>query len=123
MVTMRSIKELLIILRDNEFYFRSGLCGLAWKLQSMHTIITMREFNELDKFIDANRPVIGDPHCDIDCVDTPWYWPIGEWEPREKWLNDHIARLEIRRISSLVRIFVDKEAFPNVIFDTHPQGS
>ena len=88
---MRTINELLIILRDNArvkkswFGLRqrieSGLCYEVRKLEELG-ILSIDEWSILIQHIRTNAP---------DYIeDTVYRWPIGLWEPRLKWLNEQI---------------------------------
>ena len=88
---MRTINELLIILRDNArvkkswFGLRqrieSGLCYEIGKLEESQ-IISDDEWAILRRHIYNYAPV---------CNDISGYrWPIGLWKPRLKWLNKQI---------------------------------
>ena len=85
----RTIHELLIILRDNAKVTKSwfglnqtihmGLCNEINELL-LDRIINIYEYWTLKHYIRNNKP--------IDSF--AFYWPMGEWKPRLKWLNEHI---------------------------------
>ena len=89
---MRNIKELLIILRDNEQLFRTGLCGLSWMLKESRQI-TPEEYHELKFFIENNRPRWYSIHYSILKCRSQFYWIQSYWAPRKKWLNSQIKKL------------------------------
>ena len=87
----RTIHELLIILRDNVKVTKSwfGLkqrieAGLCWEIGELsdNGVIDIYEFHLLKRYLRDNKPI------DIDYY--PFYWPMGKWKPRLKWLNEHI---------------------------------
>lgn len=88
---MRSIKELLIILRDNEQSFRTGLCGLTWKLKESGKI-SFQEDEFLHKFIRENRPRCYSIHYSIYSSKGGFFWKQGNWDPRRRWLNSKIKK-------------------------------
>lgn len=87
METKRTLRELLIILRDNKQHFHAGLCGLIAYLK-YNIIITYKEAEILNKFI-KEHPT--DYYIDSQ---SNFYFPRYEWEPREKWLDEWIEKLE-----------------------------
>lgn len=87
----RTIHELLIILRDNAKVTKSwfGLkqriyCGLCWEISELYEngVINIYEFYLLKPYLRENKPIDNDYY--------PYYWSMGEWKPRLKWLNEHI---------------------------------
>ena len=88
---MRTINELLIILRDNArvkkswFGLRqrieSGLCYEIGKLEELG-ILSIDEWSILRQYIHINAP---------DYIKYSGYrWPPYKWKPRLKWLNEQI---------------------------------
>ena len=76
----RDIHELLIVMRDNfDKYFVAGLCLLNNSLRS-HDLYSYDEYLKVRYFICANRPN----------KESGWSWPMGEKEPRKKWLDEQI---------------------------------
>ena len=87
METERTLRELLIVLKDNKQYFESGLCWLIIILRN-NSIITNEEAKTLRIFINEHPT----DYCKNS--DLLFYFPIYEWKPREKWLNEWINKLE-----------------------------
>lgn len=86
---MRTISELLTILRDNAGVYDNQIYdGLCWEVFELFSsnIISSDENNALCDYIDENMPkMIND-----DGLISDYGWPIGEWLPRLEWLNEHI---------------------------------
>ena len=84
----RSIKELLIILRDNSQItnnqIKSGLCWESYCLEA-NEVISFSEHEELRNFIVTNMPK--------NHAYGNWGWKKGLWKPRLKWLNKEIEKL------------------------------
>jgi hypothetical protein len=94
----RTIKELLIILRDNEDIFKKecfGLCGLAWLLHDTCFIITYKEYSKIMDYFNANLPAKKYQFDEIllSMPGSCFCWKLGEWNPRLKWLNKQINSL------------------------------
>ena len=91
----RSIRELLVILKDSKTIFIreecSGLCALLIELYP--NMISKDEYVLLYNYINMNRPHKG-KHCVVSRKDNAWFWTICEWEPREAWLKDKIRRIK-----------------------------
>lgn len=89
MKDIRTIHELLIILRDNAIVtkswfglkqrIKSGLCNEITMLCDS-TLINVDEYWILKDYIRDNKPIEGEIY----------YWTKCEWKPRLKWLNEHI---------------------------------
>ena len=86
---MRTMHELLTILRDNANVYGNGeiIAGLCYEVIVLHgkIIISVDERYALNDYIDKNMPtgirtVIG----------IRYGWRPGEWHPRLAWLNEHI---------------------------------
>jgi hypothetical protein len=79
------MKELLIIVRNSKdmlgYY---GLCLMTLKLR-YDGIINENEETKIDNYINRNSSKI---------EGTEYRWLEGEWEPRLKWLNEQIAKLD-----------------------------
>jgi hypothetical protein len=93
---MKTISELLTILRDSEDLFKkrcsvNGLCKLSTAIMDVDRI-TWSEYVELTNFIDDNRPDRRSKHFYIDENESAYYWPQGMWEPREAWLDTQIIK-------------------------------
>jgi len=80
----RDIKELLTLLRDYVSSYYDGW-GMCWSITEMYgeDIISFREKNRLDKYLDNNNP-------DRDQI---WWWNRQEKRPRLKWLDEQIKKL------------------------------
>ena len=89
---MRTIHELLILLRDNIIIHKSwfglkqrianGLCLEASWLQHNEGKINYMEYCELVNYITSNRPIYW--------RSKSYGWKPKLWKPRLKWLNKHI---------------------------------
>ena len=81
----RSIKELLIVLRDNlKDYFDlycNGMC-LVIKELYWHDLISEEEESILTNYLEDNKP-----------IDQMYWFVPGEIEPRLEWLNQQIEKL------------------------------
>jgi hypothetical protein len=86
---MRSIKELLQVMLDNQDLFTSGLCNWAIRLY-YKDIISYEESKLLDSYIENNRPSKYSSLKAYKARKTWWYWPHGEIKPRLKWIKKHI---------------------------------
>ena len=88
MIATRTIKELLVVVRDNlkTSNLHSGLCGFVDQLHSGN-IITNTEMHLLHKFISGNRPKVFTKHYDLLRRCSAWYWKPTVKEPRIKWLD------------------------------------
>ena len=84
----RSIKELLIFLKDNKDYFNEsrcgGLCIMANWLR-MDGKILDQEHEDIVDYFNINLP----PHTSY----TAYCWSEYDWTPRLEWLNEHIKQL------------------------------
>jgi len=93
---MRTISELLTIMRDSEDLFKlycngGGLCKLSVRLTSSG-IIAWPEHVRIIHFIDCNRPDKRSKHYYPSKYYSAYYWPQGMWEPREAWLDTQIIK-------------------------------
>ena len=95
---MRTINELLIILRDNarvkkswfglKHNINSGLCSeidnLLWNFYFDNTTphVNSMEALVLRDYLCKNRP--------NGAAQYSFYWSVGLWKPRLKWLNEQI---------------------------------
>ena len=89
----RSIKELLIILRDNSKIVNKsieyprlsgGLCKEALHIFNID-IISTSEYITLINYMSSNRPK--------KTHRFDYWWKKGYWKPRLKWLNEQINKL------------------------------
>jgi hypothetical protein len=79
---MRSIKELLQIMLDNQQLFEGGLCIWALNLR-INYIITFEEKEIILKYIiknDVNKRY----------KETGYWWKSNNIKPRLKWIKKHI---------------------------------
>ena len=83
----RSLKELLIVVKENKMLFQTGLCLLIADL-FFQGDITKKEWQILDRFIDEHPTKRYDHHL--------YYWPMCKWAPRGRWLNKWIKKLETK---------------------------
>lgn len=95
---MRTIKELLIILRDHiiaENPYEEGICFYIADLM-YNDLITFKEFIILRNFMHENRPLYGDKfyrhrhRADVSI----YYWKYGDFKIRVQWLNHKINKYE-----------------------------
>lgn len=83
---MRSTKELLTIVSQNMYRFRSGLCSIIGKLE-WEGSISQDEYHHLKKYLKEHRPFNV-----YTITDDAYYWKKGELTPRMRWLKRHIRR-------------------------------
>lgn len=89
---MRSIKELLQLMLDNEHMFKTGLCMWAMDLDESN-LITDDEYYLLGNYIRNNRPIIGwIRYYTLSVFFRDYYWKYGNIKPRIKWLKKHIKK-------------------------------
>jgi hypothetical protein len=86
---MRTIKELLQIMLDNQDLFQRGLCGWACRIYE-HDIINNEELSELEDYIIDNRPSKYSSISAFLCQNSLFYWTHGNISPRIKWIKKHI---------------------------------
>jgi hypothetical protein len=99
---MRTIKELLIIVRDNmeTENFVYGMCALIYRLLGYKTI-DADEFLLLNKYFDNNVPITFNTvhnriiNCNFSRSFIPmtFWWGKSDKKPRIKWLNRQINKL------------------------------
>jgi hypothetical protein len=89
---MRTIKQLLEVMLQNQEYFCFGLCGWTRDLY-FYDKITCEEKRIMESYIDNNKPSI---FSSLDSfrtqLKTGYYWKSGDITPRIKWINKHIKR-------------------------------
>lgn len=95
----RSIKELLIILRDNLTKciptHADGLCNAILYL-AMYTYISVEERHILTEYLYSHKPRL---RCKIRRIvysnthESLYWWTPGYIKPRLKWLNKQINKL------------------------------
>lgn len=86
---MRTIKELLQTMLDNQDFFSIGLCAWASDLYYFN-LITYEERIVLRSYIRDNRP---SKYSSINAFihkDSDFYWFEGDISPRIKWIKKHI---------------------------------
>jgi hypothetical protein len=86
---MRSIKELLQVMLDNQDDFRIGLCIWANQL-AIEELIVYDEWESLRIYIDNNRPNKWSSLNAFSYRNTPLYWNSNNIKPRIKWIEKHI---------------------------------
>ena len=89
---MKSIIELLKLVKDNKELMRTGLCSIVYQLRSSD-IITLDESSLILDYLKRNRPVEGSIYYEAEWADTDWHWTPWNWESRERWLNAQIEEL------------------------------
>ena len=96
METTRTTKELLELLLTEKDMFYTGLCTLIHDLYCYGTI-NEEENNILRDYIDKNPPfnthtliaVLGGDYSERNY----YYWEVGNFAPREKWIKKQIKKL------------------------------
>lgn len=90
---MRKLSDLLEVILQNKKFFGTGLCGLIIRLYYAK-IITAEEEDALLCYIDDHAPknFFYDVYKDLLCKPNYWY-PLGWWWPRERWIKKHIKKL------------------------------
>jgi len=90
---MRSIKELLQIMLDNQHLFDNGLCRWRYNLRWSNfdnPIISQEESDLLLSYIDDNRPhALSSWNALLNCASV-YYWNKANIKPRIKWIKKHI---------------------------------
>ena len=93
---MRTIKELLILLREyfpkSDVKERGALCFAAYDMFLDHSIITEEEYKELRTYIETNRKKTNGIKSKLS-YDSPYFFPMGELAPRLEFLDKLIAEL------------------------------
>jgi hypothetical protein len=87
-MTMRSTRELLVIMLQEIWRLRTGLCGLIWRLYDAR-IFDNEEYHRMKNYIKDHRPF---NFCYIMML--PFYWESGASKPRRRWLKKHINLLK-----------------------------
>lgn len=88
---MRSIKELLEVMLENQNLFQTGLCLWARYLLDKH-VITISEYDCLDCYIKKNRPFILSSLSAFNHRNRTFYWDNGEIKYRINWIKKHINK-------------------------------
>jgi hypothetical protein len=82
---MRTTKELLeVIITKSDLLNVVGVCKLSKILQESG-YMTRKELEKISDFLDENLP----PYR----YDVVYCWPVGEKEPRIKWIKEQIEKL------------------------------
>ena len=86
----RTIKELLILLRDyfpkSDIKERGALCFAIHDMRKVHKLITWNEEQRLDKFIHKHKPIEYNRW-------SPYFFKEHELAPRMEFLNKLISEL------------------------------
>jgi hypothetical protein len=86
--TLRSIKQLLQVMLDNQNLFDNGLC--YWVTEVYHEgLISYEERAILLKHIQNNKPSFSFIRI---FVTGGYFWKAGDIKPRIKWINKHINK-------------------------------
>jgi hypothetical protein len=87
---MRTNKELLELMLENQQYFKSGLC---WWIENMYRrgIITEAECDSLEYYLSQNKPITF--YKILRMNTNSYWWRIGDIKPRIKWIEKHIKKL------------------------------
>ena len=86
---MRTIKELLELLLENQIHFSNGLC--FW-ITSLHSYgkISNKEHQLLLFYITNSRPSKFSSWDTFKHRNKTYYWTKGNIEPRIEWIKKHI---------------------------------
>ncbi len=83
---MRTNKELLELMLENQQDFHTGLC--QWILSMfMRDRITTDEYYELKDYLKQNKPIT------FHGIFSAFWWRVGDIKPRIKWIKKHIKKL------------------------------
>lgn len=86
---MRSIKELLELMLENEQAYFYGLCHWVNNLY-ICKIINFEERRKLITYINNNRPSKWSSFSAFISRDSRFYWESKKIKPRIKWIKKHI---------------------------------
>jgi hypothetical protein len=86
---MRTIKELLQLMLDNQQYFQAGLCYWSNNLYA-NGLINMREWVLLKKYIKVNRPSAFSSINALMHRNSAYFWEPENIKYRVQWLEKHI---------------------------------
>ena len=84
---MRTIRQLLKIMLDNQQYFETGLCRWANELRICR-LINFEEQKNIEHYIDKF------PTEQYTTLGSIYYWEPCLIEPRIEWLKKHIELLK-----------------------------
>jgi len=90
---MRTTREILEIVLENEFGFRMGLCGWVLNLGGLG-VISHSECVKVSRYINDHRPFNTRTIIPFSLIGSAYYWKPGKLEPRVKWLKRHIKKLK-----------------------------
>lgn len=93
---MRSIKELLQVMLDNQKLYNVGLCNWA-NILYFNDLITHEERMSLRKYIDKNRPNKWSSLNAFLHRNSLFYWNTDNIKPRIKWIKKHIKELNFNQ--------------------------
>lgn len=79
---MRTIKELLQVMQNNQEHFEAGLCIWIINLRTKG-VISFDEKVKIGKYINKNTPK-------KKYKTTGYWWKDGNIKPRLKWIEKHI---------------------------------
>ena len=86
---MKTIKELLELMLENQQYFKKGLCVWVEKMY-LEDIFTPFEYRKLQNYIDSNKPTFFEsPFYSFGGFGS-YYWKKGNIKPRLKWIKKYI---------------------------------
>jgi hypothetical protein len=96
---VRSIRELLTIMRDREQLFNDNKCSELCYFTTVllrYGFIGPIEHDILIGYIRNHRPMKG-IHCDKEGLlrNSGWYWESYKWKPRKAWLD---SRLKLKNL-------------------------
>jgi hypothetical protein len=86
---MRTIKELLELLLNNQHLFNNGLCLWVNHLYCFN-LISHKESKIMKNYIERNRPSMFSSIDAFTQVGSEYYWERGNIKPRIKWIKKHI---------------------------------
>lgn len=117
---MKSINRLLKLVAKQEYLFCSrhyaGLCELVTHMHLMG-YFSRNKYSLLLKYIKEHKPKPGERHYQTGFrLDTNFYWPMFEWEPRYAWLQDQIKNNFWQKLKIWYRAEFDDWPYYRVIY-------
>ena len=94
---MRTIKELLILLREKlpKYIIKERSGSICWTLSEMYEVdINHAEFRLLEEYIDDHMPDDAGDFCGYDEDVSGFWWPYGELAPRLEFLDKLIKEID-----------------------------
>ena len=86
---MKSNKEILELMLENQHLFREGLCQWAFDT-CVRNGLNAEAYNNIDWYIYKNRPI------NLRTLfNTTYYWDPRNKSPRIKWIKKHIKKLSV----------------------------